>query len=118
MPAGYNIQWTDEMDDLIRLSHETFVSYTSLAQKWGIAHSSVVVRASKLGLCNKDFWTAEEIKILTENWNDKSALQISKMLTGRSRNAVIGKAGRMRLTPKMGWVKPAEDKPKKKRVRK
>lgn len=42
-------------------------------------------------------WTPEKIKILRDNWNDKSASQIAALIGDKSRNAVIGKAHRMGL---------------------
>jgi GcrA cell cycle regulator len=51
-------------------------------------------------------WTAETIEALRRLWGDGySASQIAKELGGISRNAVIGKAHRLKLPPRPSPIK-------------
>lgn len=51
-------------------------------------------------------WTAETIEALRRLWSDgHSASQIAKELGGISRNAVIGKAHRLKLPPRPSPIK-------------
>lgn len=62
---------------------------------------------------NKAFhsnWSDEEIAILRENYELKTSSQIACMLTGKSRNAVIGKAHRLGLRLPAKKVIPNKEK--------
>ena len=45
-----------------------------------------------------NFWTDEQIQKLTMYWREgKTAAQIARLIRGKSRNAIIGKAHRLKL---------------------
>jgi GcrA cell cycle regulator len=58
-------------------------------------------------------WTQERIEMLQRLWQEgRSASQIAEELGGISRNAVIGKAHRLELTPRPSPIKREEKKPR------
>ena len=57
-----------------------------------------------MGRNNEIMWTEGEVKVLTELWGQHTSTEIGERL-GRSRNSIIGKAKRLRLTEKGGHKK-------------
>ena len=93
------ITWTEEMDAIVR-NYKSFHSLTAAGAAIGVSKSAVAKRAHELDVevtAKPDSWTEEEINILRDRWAKNSSASTIANLIGKSRNAVLGKAHRLKL---------------------
>jgi len=121
------INWTEEMDNAICVSFELPAkpNLGELAKTLGISTKVVSSRVTKLGYSfTKSTWSDEDITSLKEEWQKGTTVTEIGKLIGKTRNAVIGKAFRLRLERRCsrnGYTIPVPSQKKKaktKRIRK
>ncbi len=101
--------WSDADTEIIKREWHTLPTH-QLAALTGRTTEAVLARGYRLGLPwkrNPSIWTEASIAHLLRRWKEgASASVIAKEIPGASRNAIIGKAHRLRL----GDRKPTERK--------
>jgi hypothetical protein len=94
------IDWSEEMDRAIKTGFELYDKphLGKLADTIGVSRSSVTERIEVLGLKRAGSeWSEEHINLLIEKWDTGLTGTEIGILIGKSRNAIIGKAYRLKL---------------------
>src|ERR1700733_15109065 len=86
----------------------------SATSRHNILRSQVNIRRSNFETCQEGMrimsWTEQKIQMLKDMWgHGYSASEIAKRLGGFTRNAVIGKAHRLKLSSRPSPIKREED---------
>ena len=68
--------------------------------KGKFSYKSIISKARKLGLKTRNFWSEEEISILTDNYSYKTLDEMLKLLPRRNRNSIIKKANSLGIINK------------------
>lgn len=68
--------------------------------KGKFSYKSIISKARKLGLKTRNFWSEEEISILTDNYSYKTLDEMLKLLPRRNRNSIIKKANSLAIVNK------------------
>jgi hypothetical protein len=124
------IEWTEEIDKEITQGFQLYgkEGLISVARSFGLTPRCVRRRMDRLNRISMgtqaNLWTEEQIDILKAEWEKGSTGSVIGNLIGKSRNAVIGKANRLKLSqraPRNGYTIPLPSQKKReyrRRVRK
>lgn len=93
-----NYFWSDEDVEWLKINYgkvnsEMIVKHYNGKFTWG----AIRTKAGKLGLCQPNYWTKDEEKIIADNYSVKTIDEMLKLLPGRSRTGIMGKARSMGL---------------------
>ena len=97
--VGKVVKYTEEEDNIIRMGFENGLDDFEIGRVLGRSESSVRTRRERLGVLTRPGeWTEFEDNILREYYSVMPAVEVSKMLFRRSRNAVVMRAVNLGLT--------------------
>ena len=110
------IEWTDALDRRISSCYQDGTTIADIGMAVGLAHSTVSIRLKVLGLrvAPPNEWSEEHLDILKAQWEKGSTSTVIGALIGKTRNAVLGKANRLKLSPRAP-SNGSEGRPKKER---
>ena len=110
------IEWTDILDRRITSLYQDGVTIDAIGKMVGMVHSTVSIRLATLGLRRppKDAWPEEHIELLKSEWEKGTTSTAIAEMINRTKNSVIGKAHRLKLSPRAP-SNGSEGRPKKER---
>lgn len=99
-----NYFWSDLDESLLKENYPKMYGHVSdLIDLFNdrFSYEAITAKAAKLGLTTREFWNADDICLLTENYSTCSVNDLMRYFPNRSRDSIISKAISLNLTNKV-----------------